>query len=59
VILRILDGILILALNHPLVNTVNLRSELLTAVKMPVLVFWFVTPCGLAGSPEDGDSMFI
>jgi hypothetical protein len=26
-----------------------LRFEVLTAVKMPIFVFWVVTPCGLVG----------
>jgi hypothetical protein len=26
-----------------------MKSEVLTAVKMSLLVFWVVTPCGLAG----------
>jgi hypothetical protein len=44
-----------------------MRYEDLTAVKMPIFVFWVVTPCGLVGlyfqvgifSPEDGGSMFL
>jgi hypothetical protein len=28
----------------------HLRSEVLTAVKMSVLFFWVVTPCGIAGT---------
>jgi hypothetical protein len=26
-----------------------MRSEVLTAVKMPILIRWVVTPCGLVG----------
>jgi hypothetical protein len=49
-----------------------MRYEVLTAVKMAMLVFWVVTSCGLGNryqrfgetyclhfSPEDGDSMFL
>jgi hypothetical protein len=31
------------------------RFEVFTAVEMSVLFFWFLTPCGLSRSPEDGD----
>jgi hypothetical protein len=32
-----------------------MRFEVLTAAKMWIVVFWFVTPCGLAdGYPEAG-----
>jgi hypothetical protein len=31
-------------LHHP-----NIRSEVLTAVKMPTVVLWLVAPCRLAG----------
>jgi hypothetical protein len=38
----------------------RMRFEVLTAIKMPMLVFWVVTPCGLLGGyPEDGGSMFL
>jgi hypothetical protein len=48
----------------------DMRFEVLTAVKMPMLVFWVATPCGFLGryqrfgdiyylSHEDGDSMFL
>jgi hypothetical protein len=39
-----------------------LRFEVLTAVKMSVLVFWVVTLCGLTASifsPKGGSSMFL
>jgi hypothetical protein len=47
-----------------------MRFEVFTAVKMKMVVFRIVTPCGLAGvyerfritycfSPEDGGSMFL
>jgi hypothetical protein len=46
-----------------------MRFEVLTAVKMPILVFWFVKPYGLVSRcqrfggryfrPEDGGSMFF
>jgi hypothetical protein len=45
-----------------------MRFEVLTVVKMLMLVFWVATPCGLVGryehtastfSPEDGGSMFL
>jgi hypothetical protein len=49
-----------------------MRFEVPNAVKISMLVFWVVTPCGLAGrykhfeeytisnlSPEDGDNMFL
>jgi hypothetical protein len=42
-----------------------LRYDILIAVKMSVLIFWVIVPCGLVGtyqcffSPEDGDSMFL
>jgi hypothetical protein len=41
----------------------SMRFVVLTEVKIPVLVLWIVTPCGLAGryhtsvNPEDGGSM--
>jgi hypothetical protein len=31
------------------------RLEVLTAVKMSMLLFWVVTPC----EPEDGDNKFL
>jgi hypothetical protein len=37
-------------------NRDRVRSEVLTAVKISMLVFYVVTPCGYF--PEDGDSMF-
>jgi hypothetical protein len=46
----------------------EMRFEVLTAVKISIMVFWVVTPCGLAGTyhrfggtycPEDGCSMFV
>jgi hypothetical protein len=33
----------------------DMRFEVLTEVKMQMLVFWLVTPCGLV----DGGSMFL
>jgi hypothetical protein len=50
-----------------------MRFEVLTAVKMSMLVFWVVMPCGLVGkyqrfggtyclhlfSPEDGGTIFL
>jgi hypothetical protein len=43
---------------------ISVTSEVLTAVKMSLLVFWEVTPCGLVGrylrfSTEDGGNMFF
>jgi hypothetical protein len=41
----------------------NLRFEVLVVVKMTVLFFWVVTPCGLLGRysilAEDGDSIIL
>jgi hypothetical protein len=39
----------------------HMRSEVFMAVKMSMLVFWVVMPCGLVGrySAEDGGSMFL
>jgi hypothetical protein len=37
----------------------NTRFEVLTAAKGSMLVFWVVTPSGLIGSPEDGDSRYL
>jgi hypothetical protein len=39
-----------------------MRFEVITAVKMSILVLWVVMLCGLVGrylSPEDGGSMFL
>jgi hypothetical protein len=38
------------------------RSDILTPMKMSMLVFWLVKPCGLVGrsdQSEDGNSMFL
>jgi hypothetical protein len=44
-----------------------MRFEVLTEVKLPMLVFWVVTPCGKVDryqhfggfNPEDGGSVFL
>jgi hypothetical protein len=45
-------------LEHLSKNKESKGFEVLTAVKMLILVFWVVMQCGLA-SAEDGDSMFL
>jgi hypothetical protein len=30
-------------------STINMRSEVLTAEKMSIMVFWVITPYGLVG----------
>jgi hypothetical protein len=38
----------------------RVRSDVLTAAKMSMLVFWVVTPCGLVGRYQSfGETVYI